>query len=117
MLAIMHRTSYNYRQPVQLGPHRLLLRPRQGHDIGLVSFHLDVTAVAGISWASDVAGNIVATATFVAMTDSLIIQSRPLLRTSAVAWPIFDIAASAINYPFRYSDDDWTDLGSLTVMQ
>ena len=117
MLAIRHRTSYNYRQQVQLGPHRLMLRPREGYDIGLVSFDLDITPDAGISWASDVAGNMVATATFAATTDSLTIESRSLLRTGAVAWPIFDIAASAIDYPFRYSDDDWTDLGSLTVMQ
>ena len=30
---------------------------------------------------------------------------------------MFDIAASAISYPFRYSDDEWTDLGALTVAQ
>ncbi|WP_325170026.1 transglutaminase-like domain-containing protein [Methylobacterium sp. C25] len=30
---------------------------------------------------------------------------------------MFDIAASAIAFPFGYSDDDWTDLGSLTVPQ
>ena len=30
---------------------------------------------------------------------------------------MFDIAASAISYPFRYSDDDWTDLGALAVQQ
>jgi hypothetical protein len=28
-----------------------------------------------------------------------------------------NIAASAITYPFRYSDDDWTDLGSLANQQ
>ncbi|GAC1045462.1 hypothetical protein thsrh120_54670 [Rhizobium sp. No.120] len=36
---------------------------------------------------------------------------------TASAWPVFDIAASAINYPFLYSDNDWTDLGALTVQQ
>lgn len=77
-----------------------MLRPREGYDIGLVSFDLDITPDAGISWASDVAGNMVATATFAATTDSLTIESRSLLRTGAVAWPIFDIAASAIDYPF-----------------
>jgi len=33
------------------------------------------------------------------------------------AWPIFDIAASAIYYPFRYSDDEWADLGQLGAQQ
>jgi hypothetical protein len=35
----------------------------------------------------------------------------------AADWPVFDIAASAVSYPFRYSDDEWTDLGALTVAQ
>lgn len=117
MLTIRHRTSYHYRQPVQLGPHRLMLRPREGHDVKLVSFDLDITPEAGISWTSDVAGNAVATAIVPVMTDSLIVEGRSVLAVSAVAWPVFDIAASAINYPFRYGEDDWTDLGSLTVMQ
>ena len=117
MLPIKHRTSYHYLQPVQLGPHRLMLRPREGHDIELVSFDLEITPNADISWARDVAGNAVATATFAAMTDSLTIESRSLLNVGSVAWPIFDIAASAIAYPFRYSDDDWTDLGGLTAMR
>lgn len=117
MLTIRHRTSYHYRQAVQLGPHRLMLRPREGHDVKLVSFDLDITPDASISWTRDVAGNAIATATVPIMTDSLIVESRSVLAVSAVAWPVFDIAASAINYPFRYSEDDWTDLGSLTVMQ
>jgi Transglutaminase-like superfamily len=32
-------------------------------------------------------------------------------------WPVFDVAASAICYPFRYADDERTDLGALTVQQ
>jgi Transglutaminase-like superfamily len=39
------------------------------------------------------------------------------LRLAGSAWPVFNIAASAIVYPFRYSDDEWTDLGSLTRQQ
>ncbi|WP_420144582.1 transglutaminase family protein [Sphingobium sp.] len=116
-LTIRHRTSYYYRQPVQLGPHRLMLRPREGHDIDLASFDLDITPDAGISWARDVAGNAVATAIFPSITDRLVIESRSVLRVGAVAWPVFAISASAIAYPFRYSDDEWTDLGSLAVMQ
>jgi transglutaminase-like putative cysteine protease len=36
---------------------------------------------------------------------------------NAVDWPVFDIAASAISYPFRYSDNEWIDLGALTIAQ
>ena len=52
-----------------------------------------------------------------AMTDILVIDSVAELQLSAAAWPVFDIAASAIVYPFRYSDDEWTDLGALAIQQ
>jgi transglutaminase-like putative cysteine protease len=45
------------------------------------------------------------------------IESVARIDLDAVAWPVFDIAASAIVYPFRYSDIDWTDLGALTALQ
>jgi hypothetical protein len=34
-----------------------------------------------------------------------------------VAWPVFDIAASAFSYSFRYSDAEWADLGGLASQQ
>ena len=36
---------------------------------------------------------------------------------SAPTWPVFAISASAIEYPFLCSDDEWTDLGALTQPQ
>ena len=32
-LRIDHRSTYRYRQPVSLGPHRLMLRPRKSRDV------------------------------------------------------------------------------------
>ena len=75
-LTIRHRTCYRYRVPVRLRPHRLMLRPKEGHDIELASFELAITPHASITWAQDVAGNAVATAVFATMTDSLTIESR-----------------------------------------
>lgn len=116
-LRIQHRTTYRYRQPVTLGPHRLMLRPRESRDLRLISCDITVTPDAVMTWAQDVFGNTVATATFRAMADTLLIESVVELELTAAAWPIFDIAASAIFYPFRYSDDEWSDLGALTVQQ
>jgi hypothetical protein len=42
-----------------------------------------------------------------------VIDSMAELQLDAVAWPVFDIAASAISYPFGYSDDEWIDLGAV----
>ena len=116
-LKIHHRTTYHYHQPVRLGPHRLMLRPRESHELRLVLSRTIVAPDATVSWALDVFGNAVATATFQTMTDRLVVDGFSELQLSAAAWPVFDIAASAISYPFRYSDNDWIDLGALTAQQ
>jgi transglutaminase-like putative cysteine protease len=116
-LKIQHATTYRYHQSVSLGPHRLMLRPRESRDLRLISSDLRLTPAADVTWAYDVFGNAIATATFQAMTNHLVISSVVDLQLDATAWPIFDIAASAISYPFRYSEDDWTDLGALAIQQ
>ena len=116
-LKIHHKTTYRYRQPVSLGPHRLMLRPRESRDLRLISSDVTVTPAAAVTWAHDVFGNAVATATFQTMADTLVIESVAELQLNATAYPVFDVAASAIFYPFQYSDDEWTDLGALTIQQ
>lgn len=116
-LRIHHRTVYRFNRPVSFGPHRLMLRPRESRDLRLISSDLTVTPAAAVTWAQDVFGNAVATANLWAMAESLVIDSVAGIQLDAAAWPVFDIAASAISYPFRYSDDEWTDLGALTVQQ
>ena len=116
-LRIHHRTIYRYRRPVSLGPHRLMLRPRESRDLRLISSDVTATPAALLTWAQDVFGNAVATATFASTADDLTIDGVAEVEVDAVAWPVFDVAASAISYPFRYSDDEWTDLGALTIQQ
>src|SRR6202161_4778056 len=94
-LKIHHRTTYSYREPVSLGPHRLMLRPRESRDLRLISSHVTATPESVLTWAHDVFGNAVATATFQTMTDNLVIDSVAELQLDAAAWPVFSIAASA----------------------
>ncbi len=118
-ISITHRTTYRYRQPVQLGPHRLMLRPRESRDLKIISATLAVLPDALVTWGQDVAGNVVATATFPlsSTTDQLVIACSTEVELSAAEWPVFDIAASAITFPFRYSDEERTDLGALAELQ
>jgi transglutaminase-like putative cysteine protease len=116
-LSIQHRTTFHYRYPVALSPHRLSLRPREGRDLLLVSHDVTSTPDAKMRWATDVFGNTVATATFAQPSDRLEIISQAVIDLTAEAWPVFDIAASAITYPFSYSDHEWTDLGALRDVQ
>jgi transglutaminase-like putative cysteine protease len=116
-LKILHTTTYRFNERVSLLPHRLMLRPRESRELRLISSQITVMPEAILTWAHDVFGNAVATATFQMTTTDLVIASVVELQLDAVAWPVFDIAFSAISYPFRYSDDDWTDLGALAVPQ
>lgn len=116
-LDIVHTTTYRYRQAVSLGPHRLMLRPRETRELRLFSHDLFITPTATLTWAQDVAGNAIATAAFDVPTDHLVIESRASLELTAPAWPVFAIAAWANQYPFVYAADEWTDLGALTVPQ
>ena len=117
MISIRHRTSYRFRENVSLSPHRLMLRPREGRELRLLSHEVSTSPEAELSWSNDVFGNAIAAATFQTRSDSLLVDSSATVDLTASAWPVFDIAASAINYPFLYAENDWTDLGALTVQQ
>ena len=116
-IRIRHTTTYRFREPVHFSPHRLMLRPRESRELRLMSHILTIVPDAVTTWAHDVSGNAVASATFANMASTLVIDSVVDILLNAVDWPVFDIAASAISYPFRYSDNEWTDLGALTIAQ
>ncbi len=116
-LQIHHKTTYRYRQPVSLGPHRLMLRPRESRDLRLISSELKIDPPASLTFAQDVFGNSVATAYFNRLVDTLTIDCVTRLALDAAAWPVFDVAASAIFYPFQYAEDERTDLGALMFQQ
>jgi transglutaminase-like putative cysteine protease len=116
-LRIHHRTTYRYRQPVVFGPHRLMVRPRESRELRLTGFEVRVTPEARVTWALDVWGNAVATAAFFSMHDTMVVECFSEIELDTADWPVFEIAASAIVYPFLYSPDEWTDLGALTVPQ
>jgi transglutaminase-like putative cysteine protease len=117
ILRIDHRTVYNYARPVMLGPHRMMLRPRESRDVKLLSVDITTNPPAGRTWANDVFGNIVATVSFAEPVATLMIESHVILDHSSDRWPIFDIAASAISSPFAYSEDERLDLGALLLPQ
>lgn len=117
LLTIRHQTRYRYRAPVRLGPHRLILRPRESRDVRLLSSSIDITPAAALTWTNDVFGNAVATAHFDRSADDLVIDSTAVVELAAAPWPVFSIAPSALRYPFSYSDDEAVDLGPLSRPQ
>lgn len=94
-----------------------MLRPRESRELRLVSHQVTTTPPSSLTWAHDVFGNAIATASFQDQSDSLVIESATVLELDSAAWPVFPIAASAITYPFTYSEDERTDLGALLTRQ
>jgi transglutaminase-like putative cysteine protease len=94
-----------------------MLRPRESRELQLLSHDLSFSPEANVSWSTDVFGNAIATANFAAPSDTMMVDSIATVDLTAIEWPVFDIAASAINYPFVYGDRDWTDLGALATPQ
>jgi len=115
MLTVHHSTVYRYRQPVSLGPHRLMLRPRDSHDLRIVETGLHITPAATLKWFHDVFGNSVAVATFVETADTLRIDSILRLQQFADRLPDAQIEGTAASYPFLYTQTDKIDLGAMLI--
>lgn len=116
ILAVSHLTRYRYAAPVLLGPHRLMLRPRDSHDMRLLSASLTLSPPAALDWAHDVFGNSIAIAQFSDPVTELVIRSDLLVERFGTGRPNRDVAAEiapvARDWPFAYSPDDRTDLGA-----
>jgi transglutaminase-like putative cysteine protease len=115
LLTVRHRTTYAYREKVKLAPHRLMLRPREGRELKLLTHDLSIAPDAEIIWSTDVLGNAVATATFETLSNRLTIESVAEVEVTAPPWPIYNMASGSASYPFRYSAEEWTDLGALAA--
>ena len=110
-LKILHRTQYNFTGIVNLGPHRLLLRPREGHELRIEYSKLDIKPAASVHWMRDEYNNSVALATFTEPTQILEIASEVIVQQYDEKPLDFLVADNAVHYPFTY------DLDSVTVLQ
>jgi transglutaminase-like putative cysteine protease len=117
VLNVRHTTVYRYSRPVALGDHRLMLRPRDSHDLRLIKTNLTFLPQASVRWMHDVFGNSVAVASFSEPAAELRIESSLVLETYAAERPPFQITPDASRYPFIYSADDRIDLGRMLERQ
>lgn len=123
LLHIHHRTTYLYHQPVSLGPHRLMLRPRESATNRLLAFTVETTPPSLVSWSEDIYGNVIASATPLWPSDRLTIDSRQrvLQQADEHSNPPLPFGAlsglGGLPYPFRYSETDWTALGQMARPQ
>lgn len=83
LLRITHETIYRYGKAVRFGPHRLVLRPREGHDVQVKDMRLEISPEFELEWSRDVFGNSVATAHFLSPADQLRIRSEVTIEQTA----------------------------------
>jgi transglutaminase-like putative cysteine protease len=114
---IRHRTRYTYDGPVTLGLHRLMIRPRDGHDMRILESSLVLRPEAEVRWAFDTFGNSVALLTFDDLADELVIDSELTVRRYGLDEPLPRIARHAGAFPVLYDSDDRTDLAPFLASQ
>jgi transglutaminase-like putative cysteine protease len=117
LLTVRHVTIYRYAEPVRLGEHRMMFRPRESHDLRLIKSRLDIVPLpTHLRWIHDVFDNSVAVATFDGTTSKLCFDSAVTLEHIETALPEYSLEAYARTYPFRYAADELPDL-ALALMR
>jgi len=112
-IRIQHKTTYRYAEEVAFGPHRMLLRPREGHDIHIEESILEVSPAHCIRWIRDVYGNSIAVVDFLQRSSNLVVYSEVVLNHFETNPFDFHIEPEAIRYPFSYPPEPSLELSAL----
>ena len=111
LLTIHHKTCYRYTHPVAFGEHRIMLRPRDGHDLRVLSNQLEIVPEPmSLRWIHDVFGNSVAIATFDERAETLSFVNTATVEHSAAGAFALTPDDPAYFYPFLYDDEEFPDL-------
>ena len=111
LLTIHHKTESRYTHPVAFGEHRIMLRPRDGHDLRVLSGNLEIAPEPmSLRWIHDVFGNSVAIATFDERAETLSIVSTATVEHSPAEEYALTPDDRAYFYPFLYGGDELPDL-------
>jgi transglutaminase-like putative cysteine protease len=110
-IQISHRTTYFYRTPVLFGPHRALVRPREGHDVHIESSRLEIEPAADVRWLRDIYGNSIAVMTFSGTPAQQLSVFSELVVDHYDENPVdFLIDPSALSFPFHYGTEEAAEL-------
>ena len=109
-IRITHITNYEYHTPVSFGPHRAMLRPREGHDVHIESSRLTIEPKSSVRWFRDIYGNSIAIITFLEPAQRLSLFSEvnvDLYEDTPIDCVIDPIADS---YPFQYDATEQVEI-------
>jgi transglutaminase-like putative cysteine protease len=109
-LNISHVTEYQFSAPASLGPHRLLLRPRENHSVRIESSVLEILPAHTLQWRRDPLDNSVAVASFPEPADRLCISSSVVIQHYEDNPFDFLVDDYAVMHPFDYALEEQADL-------
>jgi transglutaminase-like putative cysteine protease len=110
-LRIHHKTEYRYAHPVAFGEHRVMLRPRDGHDLRVRDSKLTIVPEPmRLRWIHDVFGNSVAIATFDERARKLTFVSEVTVDHEPEEEFALTPDDPAYFYPFLYDNEEFPDL-------
>lgn len=104
---IQHTTHYRYHQPVALGVHKVMFRPRSSHDIRVLASDLKVTPEPrDISLIMDVYSNSVAVVTPQSPATELKVECSFTVEHAGSRALDLPLSPSATRYPFAYDMEE-----------
>jgi len=115
-LSIRHETRYRYAVPVRFLPHRLFLRPREGHDVRVVNSRLDITPASQVIWHRDVCGNSVATVQFTEPGDALTVLSELTIEHYEEIPYEYPLEPYVEQFPFQYDAAERVELAPYQLL-
>ena len=111
ILNVRHLTTYRYKRPVEFGDHRMMMRPRDGHDQRLLSSELDIEPEPRrLRWLYDTFDNCVAVASFSGSWTSLRVENRFSVERIEDDQPGGEIDPRAQFFPFSYAAEELPDI-------
>ena len=113
ILTVRHVTRYNYRQPVKLGEHRMMFRPRESYDQRLLEANLIIVPKpVSLRYFHDVFGNTIGLAAFSGRTATLTFESVFTLdhQPDETLGNLASSDRSRNAFPFAYPEEDLPDL-------
>jgi transglutaminase-like putative cysteine protease len=118
LLRIHHKTEYRYARPVAFGEHRIMLRPRDGHDLRVLTSRLDIVPEPmSLRWIHDVFGNSVAIADFDERAERLTVTSTVTVEHNPAEEFALAPDDPAYFYPFLYDTEEFPDLKQFVMPQ
>lgn len=114
-LHIEHTTQYVYARPVTFGRHRLVVRPREGHDLRVERMNLRIIPEPRLMWTRDIFGNSIALVDGLPSADTLTIISDVIVERLA-PFPARDFHEPwRVPFPPRYDAMELAVTGAYQV--